>query len=236
MALRTGCAAAPAGYNPSMQKTSLAARAAVLAAASLALTLPANAQTRAGSRIEPPALIAFSNAWGGMSGYSATVTIFEQEKAHAQNVVFAYTFRKPANATIHVAAGPNAGVTLVWDGGATMVAHKGSGLEALFKRTISLHDPEVTTPRGSSLDELSFGAILAHGQRTAGVISQSATSDGGVGVEAVTIVPADPATDLGLTREIVELSATTHLPTRVIGYEGTTLVRNIAFSNVTIDR
>jgi hypothetical protein len=64
--------------------------------------------------------------------------------------------------------------------------------------TALLHDPLVTTLRGSSIDQLSFGAIP----------------------------------DAGLTREVVELSAQTHLPLRVLGYEGSTLVRRIDFSNV----
>ncbi len=196
------------------------------------LTLSANAQTTATGHAQLPALIAFSNALAGITGYSATVRVFEQKGAQVQNVTFDYTFRKPSSVTVHVLAGPNAGVTLVWDGGSTMVAHKGTGLAALFKRTISLHDPLATTIRGSSLDQLSFGAILAHGEQTAGAISQAPMIDGGVGTEAITIVPADPATDVGLTREIVELAPATHLPARVIGYEGAALVRNIDFSDV----
>jgi hypothetical protein len=214
----------------------VAALAALLTAASAALGPPAVAQTTASGRVQPPALVAFANAWGGVTGYSATVAVFERKDAQSQNVLFDYAFRKPSSATVHVAAGPNAGVTLAWDGGTTMVAHRGTGLAALFKRTIALHDPLATTLRGSSIDQLSFGAILAHGEQTAGTISQGQVVDGGVVVDAITIVPAVPAADVGLTREIVELSATTHLPTRVIGYEGATLVRSIEFADVKLDR
>ena len=35
----------------------------------------------------------------------------------------------------------------------------------MFKRTLSLHDPLVTTLRGSSIDQLSFGAILLQRDR-----------------------------------------------------------------------
>jgi hypothetical protein len=56
---------------------------------------------------------------------------------------------------VRVIKGPNAGVTLKWDGGTTAQATRGGGLfAALFKRTISLQDPLVTTIRGSSMDEL----------------------------------------------------------------------------------
>jgi hypothetical protein len=64
---------------------------------------------------------------------------------------------------MHVLSGPNAGVAVVWGGGTTVIAHRGSGLAAMFKKTFALHDPQATTIRGSSIDQLSFGAILLHG-------------------------------------------------------------------------
>jgi hypothetical protein len=178
-------------------------------------------------------IAAFARAWAGVSGYSATVTIFDQKGTQTQNLVFDYTFRKPSNVTVHVVAGTNAGVTLTWDGGATVVARRGSGLAAMFKRTLSLHDPLVTTLRGSSIDQLSFGAILVYGEQQAGNLSEAPGEViGGVAVNAVILIPAGSVTDAGLTREVVELSALTHLPLRVLGYEGSTLVRRIDFSNV----
>ena len=68
--------------------------------------------------------------------------------------------------------GPNAGVTVVWNGGNTVVAHRGTGFAALFKKTLLLHNPRVTTIRGSSIDQLSFAAILAHSQGTPGIVYQ----------------------------------------------------------------
>jgi hypothetical protein len=48
------------------------------------------------------------------------------------------------------------------------------------------------------------------------------------------LVPADPAADDGLTREVVELSVVTHLPVCVLGFDETTLVREIDFSKVAV--
>lgn len=147
-------------------------------------------------------IAAFANAWASVTGYSATVTIFDQKGTQTQNVVFDYTFRKPSNVTVHVLAGPNAGVTLTWNGGPTVVARRGSGLAAMFTRTLSLHDPLVTTLRGSSIDQLSFGAILAHGQQEAGSLSEAPGEViDGVAVNAVTLIPAQSAANAGLTRE-----------------------------------
>ena len=178
----------------------------------------------------------FASAWAGVSAYTAAIAVFERKDAQTQNVALDYAFRKPASVTVHVNAGPNAGVTMVWSGGASVVAHRGSGFAALFKKTLSLHDPQATTIRGSSIDQLSFGAILAHAQQEAGTLTEApqAAVDGG-NVEAVTLMSADPATNAGLTREIVEISTSTHLPVRVIGYAGTNLVRQIEFSNVSVE-
>jgi hypothetical protein len=152
-------------------------------------------------------IAAFARAWADVSGYNATVTIFDQKGTQTQNVVFDYTFRKPSSVTVHVVAGTNAGVTLTWDGGATVVARRGSGLAAMFRRTLSLHDPLVTTLRGSSIDQLSFGAILAYGEQQAGSLSEApGEMIDGVAVNVVTLVAAGSATDAGLTRELVELS------------------------------
>lgn len=49
---------------------------------------------------------------------------------------------------------------------------------------------------------------------------------------SVTLIPVSSTADAGLTCEIVEISAATHLPLRILGYGGPTLVRKIDFSNV----
>ncbi len=204
-------------------------------------SLPAGAQPSAAaptsvlaSPSPPPALKAFANAWDGVTAYSATVTTFEQKGSNVQNMVFDYSFRKPSSVIVRILKGPNTGVTLKWDGGTTMQASRGRGFfAALFKRTISLHDPLVTTIRGSSINELSYGALLAHAEQTPGTLSQSAgeTIDD-VPTEAFSLIPADPGADAGFTREVMEISSATQLPIRILGYDGTTLVRKVDFADV----
>jgi hypothetical protein len=198
-----------------------------------ATAAPAASSTDAAQAV----LAQFAAAWAQVTSYTATVTIFERKDAQTQNIVLEYAFHRPSNVTVHVDAGPNAGVTMAWSGGATVVAHRGSGFAALFKRTMSLHDPQATTIRGSSIDELSFGAILAHAQQEAGTLTEAPHADiAGAGVEAVTLMSTDPAADAGLTREIVELSTSTHLPVEVLGYQDATLVRQIDFTKVTVQK
>ena len=175
------------------------------------------------------ALSAFNSAWAAVTAYNATITVFEQKGATVQNVIFKYTFRKPSTVTVDVIGGPNNGVSLLWTGGTTLSAHR-SGLEAAFKETLSLHDPKVTTIRGSSIDELSFSQILAHAQQTPGKISQGpGLTINGVATDAVTLIPTDPAADAAYTREIIEISRITHFPLRIMGYQGPTLVRKVDF-------
>jgi outer membrane lipoprotein-sorting protein len=182
-------------------------------------------------------LDAFASTWAGVTAYSTTVTISERKGTQVQTAVYDYTFRKPSHVTLHVVSGASAGATLVWDGGDTVVLHRGSGLAALFKKTVSLHDPLVTTIRGSSVDQLNFSAILAHAHEASGSVSQ-APGDliDGVLTDAVTLIPLDPAVDAGLSREVIEISPTTHLPMRVLGYDGPTVVRQIDFADVKLER
>jgi outer membrane lipoprotein-sorting protein len=206
-------------------------RIAIVAVAlicSLATVTPAQAQNA-----EPPAWAAFKEVWKNVTSYSATVIVVEREGTEVRSSILDYTFHKPSSATVHFTAGPNAGVTVVWNGGNTVVAHRGTGFAALFKKTFSLHNPRVTTIRGSSIDQLSFAAILAHSQGTPGIVSQEvgpAILD--IPTEAVTLVPTSSVADTGLTREVVDISMPTGLPLRILGYEGNTLVRQVDFSNI----
>jgi outer membrane lipoprotein-sorting protein len=197
-------------------------------------TIPANAQSASPSRTQGvSSWTAFERTWSNVSSYSATVAVFERDGAQVQNSVLDYTFRKPASATVHFIAGKNAGVTVVWNGGNTVVAHRGSGIFGLFTKTFTLHDPEVTTVRGSSIDQLSFPAMLAHLQATPGTVSQApGIPILGVATETVTLVAASPIADTGLTSESIEFALPTGLPLRILGYEGATLVRQIDFSNI----
>ena len=179
-----------------------------------------------------PALSSFANAWVAVTAYNATITVFEQKGVKIQNMVFKYTFRKPSTVTVDVVGGRNSGVALLWTGGTTVSAHR-SGAAGMFKETLSLRDPQLTTIRGSSIDELSFAQILVHVQQTPGKISQAPGLEiNDVATDAVTLTPSHPVSDAGYTREVLEISRTTHFPLRVLGYQGATLVRKIDFVDV----
>ena len=182
------------------------------------------------------ALNAFSAAWTTVTAYNATTTVFEQKGIAVQTMIFKYTFRKPTTVTVDIVGGPNNGVSLLWKGGPTLSAHR-AGLTSAISQKFSLHDPKVATIRGSSIDELSFAQILAHAQATPGKISQSTGPlINNVATDAVTLIPTTPAADAGYTREVLEISRLTHFPLRVMGYQGTTLVREVNFVAVQFTR
>jgi len=176
---------------------------------------------------EPSALVAFDHAWKGVTAYSATITVFEQKGSQTQNMTFDYRFNKPSNLAIRVVAGANKGATLAWSGGKTVVVRRGSGFLSLFRRTVALNDPLVETIRGSTIDQLSFGAILAHSGQPGALSEANGDVIDGVATEKVTLVPTSPPADANLTREVIEISTTTHFPLRILGYEGSSLVRKI---------
>ncbi len=206
-----------------------------------ALLLFCAAPILAGARQTPASTVnvsheldGFVQAWAAVKAYSAIVTVYERKDTQVQNVVFDYRFRKPTNVTVHVVSGTNAGVTLTWNGGPTVVGRRGSGIAALFKRTLSLHDPLATTIRGSSIDQLSFGAILAHAQGVGALATAPSEEIDGTAMDALSLTSSDPTANAGLTREVLALSPITHLPVRVLGFAGRTLVRRIDFSKVVL--
>jgi outer membrane lipoprotein-sorting protein len=181
----------------------------------------------------PPALEAFARAWTSVTAYRAKVSVFAVKGAAVQNAVFDYEFRKPSKFVVQVVQGPNAGVTLTWDGGPTVQASRGHGLFSFLKRTLSMHDPLVTTIRGESIDQLSYGAILAHAEQTPGMLAQVPGEPiAGTPTQDLSLVPVDPAADDGLSRETIAISTETQLPIRIEGYEGSKLVRRIDFTDV----
>jgi hypothetical protein len=208
-----------------LTRTRFAAACAALAIALVPSAAPA--------QTDSPAWAAFVQTWAGADAYTARITMFERENDRVQNAVLDYTFTKPASATVHFIAGKNAGAIVNWSGGATVVARKGSGLLGLLKKTMALHDPQATTIRGSSIDELSFSSFIAHALDTPGAVSQEAGPTLlDVDTVAVTLIPTTAATDTGLTREVIVLAVPTNLPVRILAYQQDTLVRQLDFADV----
>ncbi|MBC5800391.1 MAG: hypothetical protein GIX03_05325 [Candidatus Eremiobacteraeota bacterium] len=178
------------------------------------------------------ALNEFTAAWSGIGSYSATLTMHETEGNDVQDRTYAYTFAKPANATIAITAGPGRGGKVSWSGGDDVTGSP-PGILGAIKVHMSLHDHRVTSLRGDTVAMASFGWLRDHLRRTKGTITQMAGPEvRGVATSEVGLAVTDPSADDGVTREVVLLSQRTHLPVEFERYVGASLVKDIRYSDV----
>lgn len=181
-----------------------------------------------GAQTMPAPLASFAKAWGAVQSYRTAVNCYNVKGNTNATSSYNYSFTKPASISMDVLSGAGAGNNVAWSGGSTVVAGRG-----MFKKSFSLTDSAVTSLRGATVVDLSFGSILAHAQQTKGQLSASSTTLDGAAVTLANLNVADPASDGGLTREAIYLSNATNLPVRVDGYTGAELVTSCTFSNTT---
>jgi outer membrane lipoprotein-sorting protein len=192
------------------------------------LLLVATAAAPSAAQTQPPTLAAATAAYAKIAGYKTTAHVYQVKETQTQNSVYDYTFAKPASISMYIVSGPNNGATVTWTGGTSVRAGKG-----MFTKSVDLTDSLVTSLRGMTVVQLSFGSILQHAAETAGALSASTTTLGGATVNLVNLDVANPQGDNGLTREVLYLSQTANLPVRVDGFVGATLVQTVTFENTT---
>jgi len=164
--------------------------------------------------------------------YTVTIAVHETDGSRVRDHVYAYAFRRPSLAKLDIVSGTNKGGGIVWRGGDTVRAHLG-GISSSIRRTMGLHDKQVESIRGDSMDSGTMPAILAHFTPATGEISEGAGPViGEMPTDAVTLKVADPAADKGVTREVLYFSKATHLPVRRESFAGETLVKSETFSNL----
>jgi hypothetical protein len=202
-------------------------RRIAMAAAILTFTFALSAGARAASG---SALDQFATALSSLNGYNATIQLYEVKGGSTEHAVFAYTFSKPTSVTMKVEQGPNAGATVKWSGGPNVNASKSGPFGITMGKNVSLNDPLVTSLRGYTVSDLSLGGILAHAQQTGGTLSSGSTTLNGVAVNAVRLNVANPSQNNGMTREVLYLSESSHLPVRIDGFAGSELVRTYRFT------
>ncbi|GAC1413578.1 MAG: hypothetical protein NVSMB5_00420 [Candidatus Velthaea sp.] len=179
-----------------------------------------------------PALDEFAAAWSAIGAYSATLSTHETEGKRSQDRTYAYTFAKPGSATFAITAGPGRGGKVVWSGGDDVLGSP-PGLLSGIKLRLSIHDKRVTSLRGDTVAMASFGWVLDHFRSTPGTTTQKAgPSVDGMPTSEVALAVASPATNDGVTAEVVRLSLKTKLPVEVERYIGTSLVKDVRYSNV----
>lgn len=178
------------------------------------------------------ALDGFAAAWSRIDSYTATLVMHETQGVHVQDRTYAYTFGKPSNATITITAGPGRGGKVAWAGGNTVTGSP-PGLLSGIKLRLPLHDARVTSLRGDTVEMASFGWLLDHFRSTRGATTQTTgPTVNGVLTSEVAVAVAAPASDDGITREVLFLSRATKLPLELDRYIGASIVKHVQYMNV----
>ncbi len=175
---------------------------------------------------EPEALGAASAAFAKIDDYRMTIAVHETDGSRVEERTYRVLFKKPTMERIDVVAGPGRGGGIVWLGGDKVKGHRG-GILSGIRLVFDIHNSQVTTLRGDSVDTATIPSMLADFTNIKGTISAaSGPSINGAASVALTLDVATPATNHGLTREILYLSNVTHLPVRRERFAGPDLVKS----------
>jgi outer membrane lipoprotein-sorting protein len=181
------------------------------------------------------ALDEFADAWSKVDNYSCSINVHETLAKDVQDRRYDFWFKKPTLAKIEIVSGPGRGSGSVWHGGDTVKGHQG-GILSGIKMNVSLHDKRAVSLRGDTMDSASFGHILSVFESGKANVTEAAgeTIDGAA-TTALTLKVANPGANNNVTRDVVYLSKTTHLPVRRARYEGDALVKQEDFVNVKLN-
>jgi len=175
---------------------------------------------------------AFAKAAGSIDSYTATILTHEVDGTNTQDRSYAFSFMAPHSAKIEIVGGPGRGSGAAWTGGDTVRGHMG-GLLSGIKQSISIHDARATSLRGDTIDSASFPAQLERFKTTKGEITEgTGPTIAGSETDTLTLVPAAAAADHPVTKDVLFLSKTTHLPVRRDRYDGDALVKREDFQDL----
>jgi len=176
-----------------------------------------------------PAQTAFYDAYAKISSYTATVTDHEVKGSDTQDRTYHFEFLKPHFARIGITAGPGKGGGAVWTGGDTVRGHQG-GLLSGIQLTVSIHDGRAVSLRGDTLLRAGFQSVIDDLKAASAVTESSGTLDGkDVDVLSAPLPSADAN---GVTKHVVYLSKTTHLPVQRNTYAGDQVVKTEKWTDV----
>lgn len=181
------------------------------------------------------ALAEANEAFAKLTDYTATITVHEVDGRGVEDRTYAYAFKKPAYVKADIVAGPGKGGGIVWLGGDKVKGHRG-GILSGIRLTLDLHNKQVLSLRGDSVDTGTFGAILDQLKTVKGEISESEGPPvDGMATDALTLKVAAPSTAGGVTKIVLYLSRANHLPSKRERFAGDQLVKSETITDVKIN-
>ena len=183
----------------------------------------------AASAANNPAETAFFDAFAKITSYTATVTDHEIKGSETQDRSYHFEYLKPHYARIAIESGPGKGGGAVWTGGDTVRGHQG-GLLAGMQWPVSINDGRAVSLRGDTLLRAGFGSVVDDLKASNNVTESNGTLEGkDVDVLSAPLAAAD---SMGVTKHVVYLSKSTHLPVQRNTYAGDQLVKTEKWTDV----
>ncbi len=174
-------------------------------------------------------------AFAKVNDYTADIVVHEVKGSDVQDRTYAYSYLKPSDVKLLIVAGPGRGSGAVWTGGDQVSGHRGGILSGIHMK-VSLHDPQVMSLRGDTLDTGTVGAMLEQFKDAKGTVTEmdDRTVDGQL-CDELSLKPADPAALGGVTRVDLYISHSSHMPVRRERYIGDQLVKSEHVTNEKIN-
>jgi len=173
---------------------------------------------------EAPAIAAFDKAFAGINDYTCVLHVHEAKGTATQDRVYQYEFMKPHFVKTLILDGDGKGSGGVWTGGDQVSGHQGGFLSGIHLK-ISVHDPRAVSLRGVTIPDGLLQRIVDNYATIPGKLTQL---DGGkiqgVDTDRIELKVADPASNYGISDQILYLSKETHWPVRQILYSGSQIV------------
>ncbi|MDQ2872370.1 MAG: hypothetical protein M3R35_04490 [Candidatus Eremiobacteraeota bacterium] len=184
----------------------------------------------------PPTIAAFDDAFANVRDYTATMTAHEVLDSKTQDRVYHYWFKRPHQAKIEIASGDGSGSGGVWNGGDRVSGHQGGFLISKIHLKVDLHDSRAVSLRGYTIPDGLFANEVDKYREIKGTLTQrQGPAVNGEGTDEVELKVADPASNAGVTRMLIDLSQKTHMPARQLRFAGDRKVSEEIWSDIHLD-
>lgn len=146
-----------------------------------------------------------------------------------QDRTYDYWFRKPHYAKTAITSGDGRGGGAVWVGGSKVSGHQG-GLLSFVHLKVDLHDRRAVSLRGYTLPDGLFPNVVERYRSTRGTLSERpGPLVNGEPTDEVELKLANPTNEI--TRSVLFLSKSTHMPARQVRYAGDKVVTDETWGN-----